>query len=258
MSKLILFFYLVIFSTYGTVFSQDRFLINSKNEFSGKTYQSYLEKRTLVFYEYYDINGLKVAEEYLYTEDYPILTDLVKRRVYYKLDKKIKEERFYTPKYIQKNMLTKTILYFDRYSGKQVASENHFSKLYLGYNKILLKAGRRDRIEWYYPNNKKGISKKIFYYNTSGKEIRSIVYFTDDFARENGFFKKIITKGDGSGSYLRKRDEVWYYTDSFAEQNSDLMKKVIKYIYHPNQEIETRIYYFDSLNEELMYSAIDD
>ena len=258
MSKLILIFYFITFSVCGIAFSQDRILINSKNKFDGKTYQSYLEKKTLVYYEYYDVNGVKVADEYLYTEDYPILTNITKRRGYYKLDKKIREERFYTPKYTHQSMLKKTINYFDRYSGKQIASENHFSKSYLGYNKIIFKNGRRDRIEWFYPNNNKGISKKIFYYNASGKEKESIVYFTEEFTRDNGYYKKVVIKGNDSGSYLRKLEETWYYTDQFAEQNSDLMRKVIKYSYHPNQKVKTRTYYFDSLNEELMYSTIDD
>lgn len=254
MFKPILIFFFLTFTLYNATWARDRTLISSKNEFGGKTYQSDLEKRTLVFFEYYDVNGVKIVDEYLYTEDYPILTPLVKRRIHYKLSKVIKEEHYFSPKYIHQKMIKKTILYFDPYSGKKTAAENHFSKSYLGYNTVFFKEGKREKIEWYYPKNKEGISKKIFFYNEKGKETRSTVYFTHSFIKENGYYKKSIIKGHDSGSYLRKKEEIWYYTDNFAEQNSDLVRKVVKYSYHPNHQVDTRTYYFDSLNEELIYS----
>ncbi len=218
--------------------------ISKNNEFGGKTIE-YLSSDYSRYREYFDLDGAKVKEEQIFSEDYPIVNGLEKLILYYYFDKKVKEEKVFTSDQSRLTMIKRSIEHYNRFTGKMLRKEEHFIRDHMGYNMVHYVKGRKDRIVWYFPNNAKGIVKTISFIDHNGKDYKTINYYSHKTTLETGYFKRIYHKEYTHNKYHRKTRQEWYYSDEFSQANDNIYLKSVQYTYPENRDTMEKVYFFD-------------
>lgn len=219
-------------------------VIDTNNEYGGETIETIGDDFTYLR-QFYDADLTKVKEEIVYTSEYPINNGLSKLVMHYFFDRLVKEEKIFKNDVVNNTKIAKTILYFDRFTGAKLKTENYFVSPYSGYNVIFKKNGAKDRIEWHYPDNIDGISKNIIYFDKNGLGVKVESYFTEKTIRENGYFKRIYFNEFGPDNYFRKMKQEWYYTFEYGKNNNGRRKKIEHFHYQPGSVVTVETNYFN-------------
>ncbi|MBU3917098.1 hypothetical protein KKA14_16310 [bacterium] len=218
--------------------------LTKDNEFGGVTVEVSKDdfSRLIIFY---DADSNKVKEETIYTSEYPVDNGLKKIVTHFFFGKKIKEERFFKAQDSRRTLINKIIDYYDRNTDLIIKSENYFIAPYTGYNVIYQEKGKKNRIEWYYPENTDGISKNIVYIDDNGVAVKTESFYTEKTMREKGYYKRIYFQAYNDNMYIRMTRQEWYYSDEFAAQNDGKYTKIENYHYWQGKLIKTETGFFD-------------
>ncbi len=222
--------------------------LSEKNEFGGKTIE-HMSRDYSLHREYFGREGERVKMEHIFPDDYPILTGIKRLISYYGSGKKIKEETVYTFLQSRLTMIERSIEHYDRSSGELIKKETHFVAGHMGYNILFFSAGRKNRIEWFYPDRETGIVKSITFLDDKGQDYKTVNYYAHRTSLKKGYYKRVYYKEYNRNRYYRKSRQEWYFSDEYGKSHDNIYRKTEKFLYPDNKETVVQTYHYDKLGK---------
>jgi len=213
------------------------------NEFGGNTV-TFQDPGKGIFRgtNHFDSGGTLMRSDWFYSEEYSLSRGIRRRVADYLFEVKTKEAIHYTPKYQALRRISHQVDTFEQATGGMIKRETHFVGKGAGYSVTHFFAGKRTKLEWFYPHNKEGLSQKIIQYEDNGRTIKQVEnIFTKRSQNKEGIIRSIYYDREG-----KKHRREWYYTTTFAKANKGAVKKLVEYNYHPSQKIPNQVNFLDA------------
>lgn len=239
----------------GSLGAAEQDIIDENNEFGGRTFEISNQDGSFIRI-YYDDDEIKIKEEMIFTIDYPVENGLDKIVSYFAFDKKVREERIFSPRVSENTLIKKIVNHFDRFADPNdksaiIRTENHFLNAYNGYNVVYREKGLKKRIEWFYPLNMDGIKKNIIYFDDREMGTRVESFYTEKTVREKGTVRRVYFNEFSPNKYFRKARQETYYSDEWAAQHNGIATMVEVFHYSSGNKVRIEINRFNKKGEKI-------